>query len=190
MSAATRDELTKTGDSLARIDTLAKGVEASISKAFAGGIVQGKQFGTILQGVAQSLEQVALKAALQPLSSMIGTWASGLAASAASTVGASLTGLGGGLAGALPFADGGVVGTPTYFPLGRGLGLAGEAGPEAIMPLARGPDGKLGVRGGGPAAPVTVSVQISTPDAESFRRSESLVSAQLARAVARGQRGL
>ena len=48
-----------------------------------------------------------------------------------------------------PFAAGGVIGTPTYFPLtSGGLGLAGEAGPEAIMPLARGADGRLGVARG------------------------------------------
>src|SRR4051812_43276326 len=48
----------------------------------------------------------------------------------------------------MPFAEGGVVGAPSYFPLGRGLGVMGERGAEAVMPLARGPDGKLGVRSG------------------------------------------
>lgn len=45
-----------------------------------------------------------------------------------------------------PFANGGVVSSPTMFPMKGGSGLMGEAGPEAIMPLSRGPDGKLGVR--------------------------------------------
>ena len=50
----------------------------------------------------------------------------------------------------IPFAKGGVVGSPTYFGMSGGrTGLMGEAGPEAIMPLKRGPDGKLGVQGGG-----------------------------------------
>jgi len=64
----------------------------------------------------------------------------------------------------------------------------GEAGPEAIIPLARGRDGKLGVRsqGGG----VNVIVNISTPDAQSFRQSQSQVAAMMARAVSRGQRNL
>ncbi|PVE25552.1 phage tail protein [Microvirga sp. KLBC 81] len=90
----------------------------------------------------------------------------------------------------MPFAAGGVVGAPTYFPLGRGLGVMGERGAEAVMPLARGPDGKLGVRAGGGGRPASITVNISTPDAESFRRSEAQVSAALARAVARGQRGM
>jgi phage-related minor tail protein len=69
-----------------------------------------------------------------------------------------------------------------------GVGLAGEAGPEAIMPLARGPDGKLGVasRGGGNS----VTIQIATPDLDSFRRSENYITGQIARAVSRGQRSL
>lgn len=90
-----------------------------------------------------------------------------------------------------PFAQGGVVAAPTYFPLGRGLGLMGEQGAEAVMPLARGPDGRLGVRAGGAATrPIAVTVNVTTPDADSFRRSEAQVSAALARAVARGKRGL
>ena len=50
----------------------------------------------------------------------------------------------------VPFANGGIVGSPTYFGMSGGrTGLMGEAGPEAIMPLKRGPNGKLGVEGGG-----------------------------------------
>jgi len=89
-----------------------------------------------------------------------------------------------------PFAAGGVIGAPTYFPMtGGGVGLAGEAGPEAIMPLTRGPDGKLGVASGGGSAP-QITVQIVTPDPSAFRRSEAYVTGQIARAVMRGQRGL
>jgi len=48
-----------------------------------------------------------------------------------------------------PFATGGIVTRPTFFKYAKGgemqNGLMGEAGPEAIMPLKRGADGKLGV---------------------------------------------
>jgi phage-related minor tail protein len=89
-----------------------------------------------------------------------------------------------------PFAAGGVIGTPTYFPLSTGgLGLAGEAGPEAILPLTRGADGSLGVTASG-AAGAKVTIQIATPDLDSFRRSETYLTGQIARAVARGQRSL
>src|SRR5262249_50825336 len=94
------------------------------------------------------------------------------------------------IGGLTPFASGGVIRAPSYFPLASGaLGLAGEAGPEAIVPLKRGSDGRLGVamNGAGPAPSITI--QITTPDAQSFRRSEAYVTGQIARAVARGQRG-
>lgn len=47
------------------------------------------------------------------------------------------------------FAHGGVVNGPTIFPMKRGFGLMGEAGAEAIMPLKRTSDGKLGVEASG-----------------------------------------
>jgi tape measure domain-containing protein len=51
--------------------------------------------------------------------------------------------------GIVPYAKGGIVDRPMMFPFAKGIGLMGEAGPEAIMPLKRGADGKLGVAGGG-----------------------------------------
>lgn len=55
------------------------------------------------------------------------------------------------------YADGGVVGGPTYFPMAGGkTGLMGEAGPEAIMPLKRGANGKLGVQAEGGGSSTTV----------------------------------
>jgi lambda family phage tail tape measure protein len=88
----------------------------------------------------------------------------------------------------MPFANGGVVSSPTYFPMRGATGLMGEAGPEAIMPLARGADGKLGVRSGGGGRPVTVVMNISTPDVQGFQRSQGQVAAQMSRALGRGAR--
>lgn len=66
------------------------------------------------------------------------------------------------------FANGGVVGGPTYFPMSGGkTGLMGEAGPEAIMPLKRGKDGKLGVAadgGGGVTINQTFAFQANGDD--------------------------
>lgn len=63
-----------------------------------------------------------------------------------------------------PFAMGGIVNKPTLFKYADGgsgrFGLMGEAGPEAIIPLKRGRDGKLGVAGGGGAS-VVVNVDAS-----------------------------
>lgn len=59
------------------------------------------------------------------------------------------------------FAKGGVVNGPTMFPMSGGkTGLMGEAGSEAIMPLSRGPDGKLGVKSSGGEKDVNFNINI------------------------------
>ena len=64
------------------------------------------------------------------------------------------------------FQKGGIISGPTFFR----DGLAGEAGPEAILPLKRGPDGDLGVSLAGGSS-VVVNMNIQTPNADSFRKS-------------------
>ncbi len=91
----------------------------------------------------------------------------------------------------IPFARGGIVDGPTLFPFNNNrMGLMGEAGREAILPLARGSDGRLGVRSNAAGQSTSIVFNISTPDANSFRRSESQISAMVARAVNRGSRNL
>ena len=58
-------------------------------------------------------------------------------------------------------ASGGIVNAPTFFRHARGVGLMGEAGPEAVLPLTRLPGGRLGVqsKGGGiTMPPVTINI--------------------------------
>jgi lambda family phage tail tape measure protein len=91
----------------------------------------------------------------------------------------------------IPFAKGGVVGSPTLFPMSRGrTGVMGEAGPEAIMPLERGSDGKLGVKvnGGGMAAPsfattINVKVEGGSRGAKEDEAMAGKLSKQIAAAV-------
>lgn len=61
----------------------------------------------------------------------------------------------------VPFAYGGIVNKPTIFPMAKGAGILGEAGPEAIMPLRRGSNGKLGVEASGGVGNVVVNVDAS-----------------------------
>lgn len=148
-----------------------------LTRAFADAALKGRSLAEVLKDLALSLSSRAFEAALQPLTRALGEGLSRI--------------VGGGLAHVLPFAQGGVIAAPVAFPLGpRKLGLAGEAGPEAILPLARGRDGRLGVRaeGGGPS--VSITFNVTAQDAASFRRSEGQIAAMLSRAVARGQRNL
>lgn len=50
------------------------------------------------------------------------------------------------------YARGGIVGRPTLFPMAKGMGLMGEAGPEAVLPLTRTSSGRLGVEAIGGAS--------------------------------------
>ena len=78
---------------------------------------------------------------------------------------------------------------PSYFPSIPGWGGSGAGDPSSAMQAASG-GGWLGAAMQSAAAPANVTVQIATPDADSFRRSEAYITGQIARAVARGQRSL
>lgn len=188
------DETSQVADSLTLrvrdLELSANSFSRAMTNAFTVSVTGGKQFDSVLKSLALRLSSLSLNLALKPVQNSIAggieSLFSGLtgAGASASTAVAAASGA------VKPFASGGVIGTPTYFPLMQGgVGLAGEAGPEAIMPLRRGPDGRLGVAGAGGGVS-SITVQIATPDPGSFRRSESYITGQIARAVARGQRGL
>jgi lambda family phage tail tape measure protein len=194
-TAAEIDQLTK---SMSGLNDMSGAFSKSITTAFSQAVVQGKSLDTVLQNVAKTVSNSALKQALNPISSSIG----GTINSAMQGLTTSLTGAFSSLFGfrsggvfqggrVSPFADGGVVSSPTYFPMSGGAtGLMGEAGAEAIMPLQRAPDGRLGVAGGGGPAPMNVTFNVTTPDTAGFAQSQTQITSMLARAVARGQRGL
>lgn len=83
------------------------------------------------------------------------------------------------------FAGGGVLSSPAVFPLRGGrTGLAGEAGPEAILPLRRGANGKLGVESSGGGGGTVVNMTVVTQDAGSFARSKRQIENDLRRSLA------
>ena len=61
----------------------------------------------------------------------------------------------------VPYKMGGIVNKPTLFPMANGMGLMGEAGPEAVIPLKRGSNGKLGVQSSGGVGNIVVNVDAS-----------------------------
>ena len=191
VAAAFDAELKGMGSTIAdtgrEVRVLSGGISRGLRSAFDGLIFDGMKLSDALRTVAQSMVDAAYNAAIRPVASHFG----GLLAGGVESLiqGISPFEKGGAFTQGrvVPFARGGVVNGPTNFPMRGGMGLMGEAGPEAIMPLSRGPDGRLGVQGGG-GRPISVVMNITTPDAEGFRRSQSQIAAQMSRALSRGQR--
>ncbi|CAM8641739.1 hypothetical protein MCEREM30_01985 [Paracoccaceae bacterium] len=192
MVAAFDGELARMRDSLVftgrEVNTLSSGIGGGLRRAFDGLVFDGVKLSDALRGVARTMADTIYGVAMRPVQNALG-----------GALAQGLNGLLGGLmpfekGGAfaqgrvMPFAKGGVVAQATAFPMRGATGLMGEAGPEAIMPLARGADGRLGVQATGSARPVTVVMNITTPDVQGFQRSQTQIAAQAQRMLARGQR--
>ena len=84
----------------------------------------------------------------------------------------------------IPFANGGVVSSATMFPMaGKQTGVMGEAGPEAIMPLKRGANGKLGVQvqgGGGENVVINQNFNFQANGDDSVKRIIAQAAPQIA----------
>lgn len=190
--AAATNSLRELGSEIetAKLGSLKLG--STLVSALDGVISKGKSASSIVDTLALSLSKAALSAAFKPLDQFFSGLAQNLFSGGLfgnSTPFASGGVFSGGLP--VPFASGGVIASPISFPLGNGqTGLAGERGPEAIMPLTRGSDGKLGVAMGGGGSGVNVTFNVTSPDADSFARSETQLAALLARTVSQGQRNL
>ncbi|WP_246472937.1 phage tail tape measure protein [Pelagibacterium limicola] len=169
-------ELSDVSVELERIRDLGQSVGSALTRNLRNAILEGRSLRSLLSDIGRAFADIALKAALKPLGTMISGGIESLFSALNPAVG-----------GIKPFAKGGIVGTATYFPMPAQWGLAGEAGPEAIIPLQRGSDGRLGVAGGGGS--VTVNFNVTASDARSFLAAEAEVSAMLLRAVRRGGRG-
>lgn len=168
-----RDEFAMTERELERIEDLSDRFGRSLSRSFRSAITDGKSFKSVLGDIAESFADIALKAAFKPVETLTSGLIEGLFKSVDMAI--------------VPHAKGGVIAAPTYFPMRGGLGLAGEAGPEAILPLTRGSDGRLGVASSA-SSPISISFNVTANDAKSFVGAEAELSAMLLRAVKRGTR--
>ena len=192
MTAAFEAELARLRESMLytnrEVTTLSSGIGSGLRRAFEGLVFDGMKLSDALKGIARSMADTAFSVALKPLEQALS--------------GAIAQGVNGLIGGVLPFADGGafaqgrvmpfakggIVSQPTYFPMRGATGLMGEAGAEAIMPLRRGADGRLGVATAGGGRPLNVTFNVSTPDVAGFQRSQSQIAAQMGRLLARGER--
>ena len=158
------------------VQSLSRSFGGGLRRAFDGVIFDGMRLSDALRTVAQSMVDAAYNTAIRPVQNALGGALAGGVNSLMSAV--------------LPFERGGAFsgGRMTPFAMRGGMGLMGEAGPEAIMPLTRGADGRLGVQAQGGGRPVHVTMNITTPDVQGFQRSKSQIAAQMSQALARGQR--
>lgn len=170
------------------LTTVADKFNSTLVSGLKSAVLQGRSLDDTLKTMALRLSGNALEASFKPLLSLLESLSGSLTGGAGSLLSGLLGISAFAKGGIVPFADGGVVSSPSYFPLGNGVGVAGEAGAEAILPLGRSADGSLGVRGGTGA--VNVTFNVTSPDAQGFRQSEAQISVMLARAVGRGRRGL
>jgi hypothetical protein len=185
------NELERAEKQTERTDRMGVQMGMSFSSAFEDAILDGKKFGEVLQSLERDIARIILRTAVtgpageaisgavsSGMKSLMGNFSSPTAGATpnysnanynpgAVQVSALPSANGNAFWGGnvIPFANGGVVSSPTMFPMARGMGLMGEAGPEAIMPLQRGADGKLGVRAGGGGQGGVVINQTITIDA-------------------------
>ena len=163
---------------------LADDITGPIREALKSGELSWQNFASAVSGIAQNLANRLIDLAFKPIEDALfralsgagsGGGGGGLFGGLTSALGG-LFGMGStfarggafGQAGEITaFASGGVVSgsvvsRPTVFPFARGIGLMGEAGPEAILPLRRGRGGRLGVEmnGEGTAPQAQMSTRI------------------------------
>ena len=188
--AENREEAEALSEVMGDLERRSERFGAALTSALQAATAGGKGLDDVLRGLGQRLSGIALSAGLKPLEGMIGNAVSGLLNGGGSLFAFADGGVPG--RSITPFADGGVVSSPAFFPMGGGLGLMGEAGAEAILPLKRGADGALGVAmsGGSGGASGQIVFNVTATDAASFKRSEGQITAMLARSVARGRRGV
>jgi len=172
---------------LSAIDGYGKQVAGTLVNAVDSTKSFGDAFGDMVTGVLKDLTQMTLQILIiQPLIDALKTSLKSMQAGGGGGFGGFLSALfsadGNAFAGGVhAFAAGGILGPnggltpgPILFPFAKGIGLAGEAGTEAIMPLARGPDGKLGVTNNGSGeGGVVVNIYPQPGETASVQESQS-----------------
>lgn len=171
------------------VSSLERGFSKGLRRAFEDVVFDGESLSDALDSLARTMIQTTYSAAVKPVTDQLGSFLGTGVESLLSGLLPFAKGAGFAQGRVMPFASGGVVRNATAFAMRGGTGLMGEAGPEAILPLARGADGKLGVRSGSGGG-VSVVMNVTTPDVAGFQRSRGQVAAQMSRALGRGSRNL
>ena len=166
-----KEEMKKVAESAidlgANMGELAVSAVNRLADGFAELAVSGKaNFGDLARSILADLQKMIVKAlffktlfGLFPgLESFLGFEKGGVVESAKGNVFAKNK--------IVPYASGGVIDKPVIFPMAKGMGLAGEKGPEAILPLKRGKGGRLGVEASGMTSNIVVNVDATGSSVE------------------------
>ncbi|MEM9681630.1 MAG: hypothetical protein AAF942_00055 [Pseudomonadota bacterium] len=184
-----QDELGKTNDLAKETDKLFDNVSVTMSSGFADAILEGKRLSDVFKSLAQDVAKLviqtlllrAVQSGISAIGGALGGGGSGVTASQAGAIGsvapATTAGIGFEKGGAWDkgvrfMARGGVLNSPTAFMDSNGPAVAGEAGPEAVLPLRRGKGGMLGVAAQQQAANVQVIVY-PPPDTQTSTREST-----------------
>lgn len=158
-------------NSVIKTNSTMQDLNFTFTSAFEDAIVNGEKFSDVLKGLEKDIIRILVRRKLlEPLFNGIfggdgqpGIFGGGSEGGIANVFGKSIGSIFGSGA-AIPsahgnafyggrmarFAKGGLISSPVTFPLAGGQrGLAGENGPEAILPLMRTSTGDLGVKAGG-----------------------------------------
>lgn len=180
VAAATQEYLTKLEKlhDMEKLDAIAKSIGDSFSNAFLDIITGAEDASDALENLYKQVVRLILQQTIaEPISGFFGSLFKGLIPTPSYNGNVFNSGR------IQPFANGGLLSSPGYFTMadGRPASFA-ERGPEAIMPLERGSDGKLGVRSSGGGGNRIV-FNINTPDADSFRLAKRQILADYRKAL-------
>jgi phage-related minor tail protein len=178
--------------------------------AFTDAIISGEKLSDVFKGLQNDLARIAMRALVsKPFENWLGTLgpfqapARGGGAAAGASAGGGLGGIFSGIGNwfsglfnakgnifqsgnVVPFARGGIIGGPIGFALGNGqLGLAGEAGAEAILPLSRTSGGDLGVKTKGAGITVINNITVEAPTGKLAPRSMEQIQASISMGLQR-----
>lgn len=154
-----------------------KNAFSSLEDAFVSFVQTGKfNFADLTKAVLDDLTRIIIRASIiRPLANAFLNFSPGASAGGSAGTGADVSGVAAkGMAfnnGIRKFANGGIVNSPTMFNYNKGkVGMMGEAGTEAILPLSRGPGGNLGVQAS--VTPLTVNIiNQNSSDVDQVERS-------------------
>lgn len=163
-----------------KIKTFSDSVGQTFASAFDEFIFGAKSAKEAVENLIKSLLRLVVQqVALQPLASGISGALQGFLKTAVSAKGNAFE-----HGKVLPFAAGGVLSGPSYFPLSPGLTAFGGERPEALMPLTRTGTNELAVKAvGSTSRPINIVYNISTPDANSFKAASRQIIGKTRRTI-------